>query len=129
MRVSKLLTTILVGGMLAGCASHKYQVYFKPGSSELSASSKATVMEAASILKRHKHASAKLSGFTDGTGSSELNKKLAMKRINSVDNMLIASGVDSRQVNTSTTGKKWLYYGEPGDDMSQRRVDIRIFRW
>lgn len=129
MKISKLLTTVLVGGMLTGCASHKYQVYFTPGSAELSAHSKATVMEAARILNNKKHATARISGFTDGTGSSELNKTLALKRIGSVDRMLINSGVNSKKISTKTSGHKWLFNKKTGENMSERRVDINIFRW
>jgi outer membrane protein OmpA-like peptidoglycan-associated protein len=129
MKVSKLVTTILISGMLAGCVSHKYQVYFKPGSAELSADGRMTVKEAANMLNNHKHTSAKISGFTDGIGSSALNKDLAMKRISSVDNMLMKFGVDGGKLSANASGKRWLYHGEKNDDISQRRVEIRVYKW
>ena len=128
MKVSKLLTTVLVGGMLTtGCVSHKYQVYFEPGSAQLSAKSRTVIMKAAKTIKKNKHSSVSLSGHTDGTGSSRTNKIIAEKRINAVDSMLNNYGVSDDRITTS--GRKWLFHREKGGDKSQRRVDIRVRNW
>ncbi|NIF55614.1 cytochrome c oxidase subunit II [Burkholderia sp. Ax-1724] len=68
-------------------------VYFETGKSTLPADAKAAVEAAAAYAKAHPDAKFTLSGFTDATGSADLNAKLAKDRAQAVRDALKAAGI------------------------------------
>jgi cytochrome c oxidase subunit 2 len=68
-------------------------VYFETGKSTLPADAKAAVDAAADYAKAHPDAKFTLSGFTDATGSAEVNAKLAKSRAEAVRDALKAAGI------------------------------------
>ncbi len=131
MIASKLMTTVLVAGMLAGCASHKYTVYFNPGSAALSADSKRIIKEAATMAKKKDAGTIKISGYTDSVGSKTMNKNLASKRVDTVARTLANLGVKSPEIKRAAHGEKWCtgYANHEHNDSSMRRVEIRLYKF
>ena len=68
-------------------------VYFETGKSTLPADAQAAVAAAADYAKAHPDAKLTLSGFTDATGSADLNAKLAKSRAQAVRDALKAAGI------------------------------------
>ena len=68
-------------------------IYFDTGKSTLPADAKAAVDAAAAYAKAHPDAKFTLSGFTDATGSAEVNAKLAKTRAEAVRDALKAAGI------------------------------------
>ncbi|MGF6872060.1 cytochrome c oxidase subunit II [Paraburkholderia sp. MM5477-R1] len=68
-------------------------IYFETGKSTLPADAKAAVDAAAAYAKAHPDAKFTLSGFTDATGSADVNAKLAKSRAEAVRDALKASGI------------------------------------
>jgi cytochrome c oxidase subunit 2 len=68
-------------------------VYFETGKSTLPADAQAAVAAAADYAKAHPDAKFTLSGFTDATGSADLNAKLAKSRAQAVRDALKAAGI------------------------------------
>ncbi|MBB5501947.1 cytochrome c oxidase subunit 2 [Paraburkholderia sp. MM5384-R2] len=68
-------------------------IYFETGKSTLPADAKAAVDAAAAYAKAHPDAKFTLSGFTDATGSADVNAKLAKSRAEAVRDALKAAGI------------------------------------
>ena len=68
-------------------------VYFETGKSTLPDDAQAAVAAAADYAKAHPDAKFTLSGFTDATGSADLNAKLAKSRAQAVRDALKAAGI------------------------------------
>jgi cytochrome c oxidase subunit 2 len=68
-------------------------VYFETGKSTLPDDAKAAVGAVADYAKAHPDAKFTLSGFTDATGSAEVNAKLAKSRAEAVRDALKAAGI------------------------------------
>ncbi|WP_035553673.1 cytochrome c oxidase subunit II [Burkholderia sp. 9120] len=68
-------------------------IYFDTGKSTLPADAKAAVDAAAAFAKAHPDAKFTLSGFTDATGSADVNAKLAKTRAEAVRDALKAAGI------------------------------------
>ncbi len=128
MKASKLIGTILVAGMLTGCqyAGDKYSVYFDTGSDSISPAAKRQIIKAAKLAKNDKKAKIKLLGYTDSSGSKEMNWKVSKERINSVNKMLVKLGVAPMKISSVAKGEGWF---EKKDKSSKkkRRVDIRVY--
>jgi cytochrome c oxidase subunit 2 len=95
-------------------------VYFETGKSTLPADAKAAVDAAAAYAKAHPDAKFTLSGYTDATGSAEVNAKLAKTRAEAVRDALKAAGIAEDHIilkkpETITGG---------GDAKEARRVQI-----
>ncbi|MGF6634965.1 cytochrome c oxidase subunit II [Paraburkholderia sp. MM6662-R1] len=68
-------------------------IYFETGKSTLPADAKAAVDAAAAYAKAHPDAKFTLSGFTDATGSADVNAKLAKSRAEAARDALKAAGI------------------------------------
>src|SRR6201996_8471268 len=96
-------------------------VYFETGKSTLPGDAQAAVAAAADYAKAHPDAKFTLSGFTDATGSAEVNAKLAKSRAEAVRDALKAAGIAEDHIilkkpETVTGGS---------DAKEARRVQIR----
>lgn len=103
-------------------------ILFATGKSELSTSSKESLIKFANSLKTTSETDVTIYGHTDNTGSRAINEKLSVERAESVARFLIDSGVKGERLTTS--GKA---YDEPVADNStlegrakNRRVEIYI---
>jgi cytochrome c oxidase subunit 2 len=77
----------------AQAAALPASVYFDTGKSTLPDDAKAAVSAAADYAKAHPDAKFTLSGFTDATGSADVNAKLAKSRAEAVRDALKAAGI------------------------------------
>lgn len=105
------------------------RVYFNTGSDELTTESKIQVDNIVSILKAFPTAKVKLGGYTDNTGSQEINQPLSDGRAKSVMGDIAASGIDAARLEAEGYGSEHPIC--PANDTEvckaqNRRVDIRI---
>ncbi|WP_323122602.1 cytochrome c oxidase subunit II [Burkholderia alba] len=73
-------------------------VYFETGKSDLPADAKDAIAAAADYAKAHPDAKLALSGFTDKTGSADVNAELAKHRAQAVRDALKAAGVTEDRI-------------------------------
>jgi len=82
------------------------RVEFEPGSAELSASSKATLDQAAGAIKAEPTVrEIRLEGRTDNTGTEKLNDQLARQRADAVQSYLRDQGLPSDKVHVEALGE------------------------
>jgi outer membrane protein OmpA-like peptidoglycan-associated protein len=97
-------------------------IYFASGSTTLGRTYTETLNRVAAWMLLNPDKQVMLTGVTDATGSPDLNRKLALKRIAVVQNALISRGIDSKrfkiesEVSSNITKKA---------DPKNRRVDIK----
>ncbi len=91
----------------------KYGVYslgenvlFATGSADLTTNAKAKIKKvAASIGNRYKESDIRIMGFTDASGSAEMNQELSKKRAEAVKAELVSSGLNTDKVTVSAMGE------------------------
>lgn len=128
MKVSKLLSSVLVAGMLTtGCSmsGDKYSVYFDSGSTKLKPEAKQAIVQAAKIAK-DEDKKIKLLGHSDSAGKKMDNLKLSRERINEVNKMLMKLGVESMDVSSLAKGEGWIDRKDKSSK-EDRRVEIRVY--
>lgn len=80
-------------------------VQFESGSDKITASSHATLDDAASILAARSRVRVEIGGYTDNTGKPETNLALSDKRAQSVKTYLVSKGVSVSQLETKGYGE------------------------
>lgn len=105
------------------------RVYFNTGSDDLTTTSKAQLDNIVAILKAFPGAEAKFGGYTDNTGSKEINQPLSDGRAKSVMNDVVKGGIDATRLAAEGYGSEHPIC--PANDTEickaqNRRVDIRI---
>ncbi len=105
------------------------RVYFATGGDALTPESQTQVDNIAKILNNFPNATIKIGGYTDNTGSADVNKEVSTKRANSVMNELVGKGVAADRLKAEGFGPEFPVC--PANDTPQcqaqnRRVDIRI---
>lgn len=80
------------------------EVFFNVGSSTLSNSDKNRILALTKFINKYPQATVLLKGYTDPTGSPELNLMLSKKRAESVKKVLVEEGISSDRVNTEFFG-------------------------
>lgn len=82
----------------------------------------------AKILKRYSQTAIRVEGHTDNIGDKQYNKKLSDKRAMTVNNALVARGVDSSRIETVGYGetKPVADNYDPAGRQLNRRVEIVI---
>ncbi|EAP1947372.1 OmpA family lipoprotein [Salmonella enterica] len=65
---------------------------------------KGALIGAAMVLKEYPKTAVNVVGYTDSTGSHDLNMRLSQQRADSVANSLITQGVDASRIRTSGMG-------------------------
>ena len=127
MQAKKIIGTMLVVGMLSACSfmGDKYSVYFAPGSTDLSPAQKTALFKAAKQAKSEGK-SVKLSGYTDSTGSKEMNRKISKKRVMKVSKELEKLGVSPMNISKHAKGEGW-WDKDAKNDRKMRRVEISVY--
>jgi outer membrane protein OmpA-like peptidoglycan-associated protein len=65
-----------------------------------------------------------LAGYTDGKGDPQYNKRLSLKRAESVKRFLVANGVNATRMQTAGYGSEQLLIPDRPNDPQNRRVEI-----
>ena len=103
-------------------------ILFAINSSQLNASSKADLNKLAQNLVQNPETNVQVFGYTDNTGSQQLNERLSLQRAESVVNYLVSDGVRSSRV--SAKGFGWndpvASNATPEGRAQNRRVEIYI---
>lgn len=105
------------------------QAMFDYNSSELKSSTKTSLQELATILKKYEDTEILIEGHTDATGSDEYNQELSEKRASSVNNYLTLLTVDpSRMTNIGYGESQPVSDNESAAGRQQnRRVEVAIY--
>ena len=105
-------------------------ILFKTGSYELSNSAKTNLANFASNLNSGNNANTNIEilGFTDNTGSFEVNEKLSNQRANAVKSFIGGRGVaSSRMTSKGVPMAQYVASNETAEGRAQnRRVEIYI---
>ncbi|MDO5654532.1 MAG: OmpA family protein [Flavobacteriaceae bacterium] len=107
------------------------RVYFNTGSDELTDASKMQIDNIVALLKAFPDAEVKLGGYTDNTGSQDINKPLSEGRAKSVLNDISASGINNNRLSAEGYGAEHPICPANDTDICKaqnRRVDIRIVK-
>lgn len=81
-------------------------VLFDVGQSDLKPGAQARIDRLAEVLKNHPERHLLIEGFTDSTGSDELNKSLSEHRAQAVKDALTSAGVEAARIETRGYGKE-----------------------
>jgi outer membrane protein OmpA-like peptidoglycan-associated protein len=103
-------------------------ILFSIDSANLSAGSKGSLDEIASVLNEYPKTAIVVQGYTDSTGTEEHNQDLSERRAQAVKNYLVIRGVDEVRMSTLGFGESSPIASnstESGRRMN-RRVDILI---
>ena len=134
------MTTVRIGFlaamlMLAGCTMMKpqhaapvpmspqtYLLFFHQWSPALTPEAKTIVDQASAKAKATQPSTVTVAGYTDTVGSPEDNKRLAEGRVKTVQDAMIADGVDPKLFLKMPLGPADDTAGMTGD----RRIEIRL---
>ncbi|MFV0607440.1 MAG: DUF937 domain-containing protein [Niabella sp.] len=105
------------------------RVYFETGKSVLTSASQSQLKNIAAILKNYPNAKVKMGGYTDNTGSEDVNIKISGERAKIAASELVKLGANAANVESEGYGPQHPVC--PANDtpecMAQnRRVDIRV---
>ncbi len=85
--------------------------------------------ELASILseaKKHSDANIVIMGYTDVTGTDEVNKRIGELRVEAMQKYLVAHGIDAKRIRTGYTGVDKGIAKEKAHSEEARRVEVRL---
>ena len=122
--------------VLAGCTMMKpkhaaapvpmppqtYLLFFHPWSPALTPEDKVIVDQASAKVKATQPSTVAVAGYTDNDGSAKDNQKLAVERVKTVQDAMIADGVDPKLFLSIPLGPPEDTAGMTGD----RRIEIRL---
>lgn len=101
-------------------------VYFDTSSSALKSTADAKIKEIASVIKSNKiERKLIVGGYADTRGNAEANKRLSLKRANSVKERLIGLGIPEQQMTLQHFGEEASNY-KPQDLWRSRRVELSL---
>ncbi len=103
-------------------------VNFKTGSAQLTASSSPILNQIATILTANPAVKVEIGGHTDNRGRADMNKKLSLKRAESVRNYLVDKGVAAAQLSVMGYGdaQPIADNGSKKGRLSNRRVELKV---
>lgn len=105
------------------------RVYFETNSNNLTSESRTQVDNIVAILNAYPNATAKFGGYTDNSGSDEINVPLSDERANAVMNEVVNTGIDASRLEAEGYGSQHPVCPEndtPACMAQNRRVDIRV---
>lgn len=83
-------------------------VYFSLGGAELSADARRAIDAIGAEMKGQSSKRVKVIGYTDTSGSSDMNEELSMRRAEAVADELVAQGVSREVIDVSGRGESDL---------------------
>ncbi|ANH83322.1 hypothetical protein A8C56_22145 [Niabella ginsenosidivorans] len=105
------------------------RVYFETGKAVLTAESQKQLKNIATILKNFPSAHVKFGGYTDNTGSADVNKKLSGERAKAAANEIVKLGIPAANIASEGYGPDHPICAAndtPECKAQNRRVDLRI---
>lgn len=106
----------------------KSDILFDTGKATLKPTARDNLRQMASIMKKYPENVLTINGYTDSTGSEEVNEELSEKRAEVVKNALVANGLPRETITTQGLGEE-----DPVADNStasgrqkNRRVEIQV---
>jgi outer membrane protein OmpA-like peptidoglycan-associated protein len=96
---------------------------FRPNQAELQQND-AALDRLAQVLNQYPDRNIRIEGFTDSTGSDELNQKLSEQRAEAVRQALISKGIDASRIEVEGFGKE--YPVASNDTASGRQLNRRV---
>jgi len=103
-------------------------VLFATGKADLSPDAIRNVDKLADFLQAHPNRNVLIEGHTDSVGSDEFNLTLSQDRADSVEEQLLAKGIDPGRISTKGYGKKYpvATNDTPAGRQQNRRVEVII---
>ncbi len=103
-------------------------VLFDTGKAQLHAGAARTIEQLASFLKENPERTIEIEGYTDSTGSQDLNLALSERRANAVKNALTDRGIAANRISARGFGEANPVAGNETAAGRQlnRRVDIVV---
>ncbi len=99
------------------------RVFFEVGQADISTEARNTLNDVATVAQRYPdYIVVRLEGFTDKTGSQELNQRLSERRVRAVRQTLESLGVNSGQIVVQALGEDF----DASDLSFGRRVEVRL---
>ena len=104
------------------------RINFETGSADLSISSQEQISNMAEILTAYPDISIKIGGYTDNTGSDEINLTISQQRADSVRNALIGKGIEESRLEAEGYGSQHPIATNDTEEgrAKNRRIAVRI---
>ena len=101
---------------------------FKIGSAEIDSTSEKEVDNIAEILKAYPTVNIKIGGYTDNTGSAEINKKLSAERAANVLSSLVNRGIDTSRMISEGYGPEHPIASNDTEEGKEqnRRIAVKV---
>ncbi len=112
----------------AGPDQGKVVLLFDANATALGGSGLAAINPVVSYLQLNPNARVSLKGYTDSTGTADVNKRLTEQRINSVKSALTGAGVDAGRIATANFGEAYPVTDNtnPAAREMNRRVEVEL---
>lgn len=107
------------------------RVYFDTGKDNLTEESRQQLDNIIELMKVYPNAEIKLGGYTDNTGSEEINIKISDSRAKSVMNDMIENGIETNRLSAEGYGPEHPICPANDTDICKaknRRVDVRLIK-
>lgn len=104
------------------------RLYFETGSSTLKAESRTQLQNIADIMKAYPDVNLKIGGYTDNTGTDDVNLNLSQERAETALNELVNLGVDKARMEAEGYGSQHPVASNdtPEGRAQNRRIDVRV---
>lgn len=104
------------------------RLYFETGSATLKPQSQQQVKNIAAIMKSYSDVNLKIGGYTDNTGSEDLNMRISQERANVALQSLVDLGVSADRLKAEGYGAQHpIANNETEEGRAQnRRIDVRV---
>ena len=108
--------------------SMKNELLFDTGKATLKDGAQRALNNLAGLLNKHRDRSIAIEGFTDSTGTKELNQRLSEQRADAVKEALVARGIEPKRIDTRGYGPQFPIASNdtPVGRQLNRRVEIVI---
>lgn len=106
----------------------KSDILFDSGKADLKPAATSNLSQMAAIMKKYPENVLTIKGYTDSTGSAQLNKTLSEQRANAVKNQLVAGGIPADTISTVGMGpENPIGDNKTAEGRSQnRRVEVEV---
>lgn len=106
----------------------KSDILFDTGKADLKPAAKKSIAEMGGIMKKYPENVLTIKGYTDSTGSAQVNETLSQKRAEAVKQQLVASGIPAATITTQGLGPQnpVADNGTADGRKQNRRVDVEV---